>query len=183
MDRATIALVLSIIAVLLAISKWLFDFLRGQPRSAFVQRRQWRSRSRVDLIAGQTNCFITRGGYLLFLISCRVYNDSDQIPITIEGYQFQAKIRRRWQTAEQYTAPQAAIFPSLLRNSLPVILEPEQRQDFYEVFMLDELIPSPQVKVRLALKDEKHRTIKCQATLKHRVDERAVFDMLFRVLE
>lgn len=137
----------------------------------------------MDLIAGQTNCFITRGGNLLFLISCRVYNDSDQIPTTIEGCQFQAKIGRKWQTAEQYTAPQAAIFPSLLRNSLPVTLEPEQRQDFYEVFMLDELIPSPQVKIRLALKDEKHRTIKCRTTLTHRVDERAVFDMLFRVLE
>ena len=183
MDRATIALVLSIIAILLAISKWLFDFLRSQSLSTFPQRRQWRAQSRVDLITGQTNCFITRGGYLLFLISCRVYNDSDQIPIAIQGYQFQAKIGRRWQTAEQYTAPQAAIFPSLLRNSLPVTLAPEKRQDFYEVFMLDELIPSPQVKIRLALKDEKHRIIKCHATLKHRVDERMVFDMLFRVLE
>ena len=183
MDRTTIALVLSIMALLLSISKWLFDFLRGQPHSAFPQRQQWRVRSRVDLITGQTNCFITRGGYLLFLISCRVYNDSDQILTTIGGYQFQAKIGRRWRMADQYTAPQAAIFPSLLRNSLPVTLEPEQRQDFYEVFTLDELIPSPQIKVRLTLKDKKHRTIKCQATLKHRVDERAVFDMLFRVLE
>ena len=137
----------------------------------------------MDLIAGQTNCFITRGGYLLFLISCRVYNDSDQLSTTIEGYQLQAKIGRRWQTADRYTAPQAAIFPSLLRNSLPITLEPEQRQDFYEVFTLDELIPSPQIKVRFTLKDKNHRKIKCQATLKHRVDERAVFDMLFRVLE
>lgn len=85
--------------------------------------------------------------------------------------------------ADQYAAPQASIFPSLLRNSLPVTLEPEQRQDFYEVFTLDELIPSPQIRVRLTLKDKKHHAIKCHATLKHRVDERAVFDMLFRVLE
>ena len=183
MDRATIALVLSIIAVLLAVSKWLFDFARGQSYSAFPQRRKWRHRSRVDLIAGQTNCFTTRGGFLLFLVSCRVYNDSDQIPTTIEGCQFQAKIGRRWHTANPYTAPQAAIFPSLLRNSLPVTLEPEQRQDFYEVFMLDELIPSPQIRIRLILEDEKNRTMKCQAIFKHRVDERAVFDMLFRVLE
>ncbi|MDE0297397.1 MAG: hypothetical protein OXN17_02045 [Candidatus Poribacteria bacterium] len=137
----------------------------------------------MDLIAGQTNCFITRGGNLLFLISCRVYNDNDQIPTTIEGYKFQAKIGRKWQTAEKYTAPQAAIFPSLLRNSLPVTLEPERRQDFYEVFMLDELIPSPQIKVRLILNVNTHQAIKCQATFRHRVDERPVFDMLFRVLE
>ena len=137
----------------------------------------------MDLIAGQTNCFITRGGHLLFLISCRIYNDSDQIPTTIEVCRFQAKIGRKWHTTNRYAAPQAAIFPSLLRNSLPITLEPEQRQDFYEVFMLDELIPSPQIKVRLTLKDNKHRTIKCQARLTHRVDERAVFDMLFRVLE
>ena len=183
MDRATIALVLSIIAVLLAISKWLIDFARGQSYSAFPQPRKWRPWSRVDLIAGQTNCFITRGGFLLFLVSCRVYNDSDQIPATIERYQFQAKIGRRWHTTELYTAPQAAIFPSLLRNSLPVTLEPEQRQDFYEVFMLDELIPNPQIRARLILKGDKNRSIKCQAIFKHRVDERAVFDMLFRVLE
>lgn len=183
MDKATIALVLSIIALLLSISKWLFDFLRGLPHSTYLQRGRWRMRNRVDLIAGQTNCFITRGGHILFLISCRIYNENDQIPVTIEGYRFQAKIGRKWQTADQYAAPQAAIFPSLLRNSLPVTLEPEQRQDFYEVFTLDELIPSPQIRVRLTVKDKKHHAIKCHATLKHRVDERAVFDMLFRVLE
>ena len=140
-------------------------------------------RNRAEFIVGQTNCFVTRGGHILFLISCRIYNDNDQIPTTIEGCQFQAKIGRKWQTAEQYTAPQAAIFPSLLRNSLPVTLEPEQRQDFYEVFTLDELIPSPQIRVRLTLRDNKQHTIKGHATFKHRVDERAVFDMLFRVLE
>jgi len=182
-DHATIAVTLSIIALVLAISKWIYDFLYAQSDTTTVRRTRRGSRSRVEFLEGQTNCFITRGGYLLFLVSCRIYNDSDQTTTIIEKHKFQAKIGRRWEDAELYSAPQAVIFPSLFRNSLPVVLEPEQRQDFYEVFALDELIPSPQITVRLKLEDKNAKTINCQDTLKHRVDERPVFDMLFRVLE
>ena len=183
MDIATIALILSILALLLAVSKWLYDFLHGRLGAIALRPGRRGSRSRVELLEGQTNCFITRGGYLLFLVSCRIYNDSDQTAIIIQKHQFQAKIGRKWQDAELYTAPQAVIFPSLFRNSLPITLEPEQRQDFYEVFAIDELIPSPQIKVRLTLQDRNEKIMRCQDTLKHRVDERPVFDMLFRVLE
>ena len=179
MDRATIALIISIIALLLALSKWVYDLLinsTGPPPR--------RSRPiRLEFLEGQTNCFITRGGYLLFLISFRIYNENDQSPVLIEESQFQAKIGRKWKEATRYTAPQAVIFPSLLRNNLPLTLEPEDRQDFYEVFALDELIPSTEIKIRLRLSAKDRKIIRYQQILRHRVDERPVFDMLFRILE
>ena len=183
MDRETIALILSITAMLLVTLKWLYDLIQVGSIRAPGQRRGPLSRRRVELLEGQTNCFITRGGYLLFLVSCRIYNDSDQNSLIIQNHKFQAKIGHKWRSAQPYSAPQAAIFPSLFRNSLPIKLEPEERQDFYEVFALDELIPSPQIGVRLTLEDTDQKTIKCQALFKHRVDERPIFDMLYRVLE
>ncbi|MCZ6680537.1 MAG: hypothetical protein O7E52_25175 [Candidatus Poribacteria bacterium] len=183
MDRATIALIISVIALLLSVSKWIHDLRTDRTSRGIRRRRRWKSSLRVELLEGQTNCFITRGGYLLFLISCRVYNDNDHAPVSIEGYMLQAKIGRKWRDTELYNAPQAMIFPSLLRNDLPFTLKPDGRQDFYEVFALDELIPSPEIKIRLKLTDKAGKTVKCQNTFKHRVDERPVFDLLFRTLE
>jgi hypothetical protein len=185
MEHATIALIISIIALLLALSKWVYDFLSHSTGQRLLRAQQV-SRGyliRLELLEGQTNCFITRGGYLLFLISFRIYNENDQSPVLIEGSQFQAKIGRKWKEATRYTAPQAVIFPSLFRNNLPLTLEPEDRQDFYEVFALDELIPSTEIKIRLRLRAEDGKIIRCQQTLRHRVDARGVFDMLFRILE
>ena len=179
MDRSTIALIISIIALLLTLSKWVYDFLND----ATSRRLRLRHLVRLEFLEGQTNCFITRGGYLLFLISFRIYNENDQTPILIEESQFQAKIGRKWKDATRYSAPQAVIFPSLIRNNLPLTLEPEDRQDFYEVFALDELIPSTEIKIRLRLRAKNGKQIKSQQTLRHRVDERGVFDMLFRILE
>lgn len=183
MDRATIALILSITALLLTVFKWIYDFFREPPGRTPRRYKRNRSQIRLELLEEQTNCFITRGGYLLFLTSFRIYNDSDQAPASIEAYQFQAKIGRKWRDAALYKAPQAMIFPSLLRNSLPLTLNLEARQDFFEVFALDELIPSTEIKVRLKLQEKNGKMTKRQATLKHRVDERPVFDMLFRILE
>lgn len=179
MDRATIALIISIIALLIALSKWVYD-LFNDPTSQKARRSR---PIRLEFLEGQTNCFITRGGYLLFLISFRIYNENDQSPVLIEENQFQAKIGRKWKEATRYTAPQAVIFPALLRNNLPLTLEPEDRQDFYEVFALDELIPSTEIKIRLRLRAKDGKIIRYQQTLRHRVDERPVFDMLFRILE
>jgi hypothetical protein len=179
MEHATIALIISIIALLLTLSKWVYDFLND----ATSRSLRLRHLVRLEFLEGQTNCFITRGGYLLFLISFRIYNENDQTPILIEESQFQAKIGRKWKDATRYSAPQAVIFPSLIRNNLPLTLEPEDRQDFYEVFALDELIPSTKIKIRLRLRAKSGKQIKSQQTLRHRVDERGVFDMLFRILE
>jgi hypothetical protein len=93
------------------------------------------------------------------------------------------KIGRKWRDTELYTAPQAVIFPSLLRNNLPVTLKPEERQDFYEVFALDELIPSIEIKIRLKLQNKRGKITQYQDKFTHRVDERPVFDLLFRILE
>ena len=183
MDRATVALILSIIAFLLAISKWIYDAVVYQGR-AYKQRRPRRGDSlRVEPLQAQTNCFITRGGYLLFLVSFRIHNDSDQAQASVQECRFQAKIGRKWRRTELYDAPQARIFPSLIRNNLPLTLEPEGRQDFYEVFALDELIPGTEIKIRLEVRNKNGKVTQSQSKFTHRVDERPVFDMLFRILE
>lgn len=183
MDRATIALILSIIAVILVVSKWIYDLYADRPDRRIHSRRRQGSGCRVELLTEQTNCFITRGGHLLFLVSCRIYNEGDQVPITVQACQFQAKIGHRWQDTELYQVPHAVLFPSLLRNSLPITLEPEERQDFYEVFALDALIPSTAIKIRLKFQSGLGKITLCRDTFNHRVDDHAVFDILFRVFE
>ena len=168
---------------MLSVSKWIFDFRAGWTNRGAHRRRRRGTNIRLELLEGQTNCFTTRGGYLLFLTSFRVYNDNDQVPASVQKCEVQAKIGHRWHDTELYTAPQAAIFPSLIRNNLPLTLKPDERQDFYEIFALDELIPSPEIKIRMKLKDQNGRIIKYQDTFHYRVDERPVFDILFRTLE
>ena len=182
-DHTTIALIISIIALILSVSKWIYDFRMGQTNRRTRRRRRRGTNIRVELLEGQTNCFTTRGGYLLFLTSFRIYNDNDQVPASVQRCALQAKIGRKWHDTTLYDAPQAVIFPSLMRNNIPLTLKPDERQDFYEVFALDELIPSPEMTIRLRLKNQNGKVIKCQDTLHYRVDERAVFDILFRTLE
>ena len=141
------------------------------------------NRLRVELLTEQTNCFITRGGHLLFLVSCRIYNEGDQIPVTIQRCKLQAKIGHRWQDTELYQAPHAVFFPSLLRNSLPILLKPEERQDFYEVFALDALIPSTTISIRLKFQSRHGKITLCRDKFSYRVDDHSVFDILFRVFE
>ena len=183
MDRATIALILSIIAVILAASKWIYDLHADRAGRRIHGRRRRGSRLRAELLTEQTNCFITRGGHLLFLVSCRIYNEGDEAPVTIQACQFQAKIGHRWQDTGLYQTPHAVLFPSLLRNSLPIIIEPEQREDFYEVFALDALVPNATIKIRLKFQSERGKIILCRDKFNHRVDEHSVFDILFRVFE
>ncbi len=183
MDRATLALILSIIAVILAASKWIYDLQADRTSRRIHGQRRRGSALRVELLAKQTNCFITYGGHLLFLVSCRIYNEGDQVPATIQACQFQAKIGHRWQDTKLYQTPHAMLFPSLLRNSLPIIIEPEQREDFYEVFAIDELIPSTTIKICLKFQTRRGKIIVCRDKFTHRVDEHSVFDILFRVFE
>ncbi len=183
MDRATIALILSAIAVILAAAKWIYDFHADHSGRRDHSHRRRGNRLRVELLTEQTNCFITRGGQLLFLLSCRLYNEGDQIPVTVQRYQFQAKIGHRWQDTELYQAPHAVFFPSLLRNSLPILLKPEERQDFYEIFALDTLIPSATINIRLKVQNRHGKITLCRAKFSHRVDDHAAFDILFRVFE
>ena len=183
MDHATIALILSIIAVILAASKWIYDLHADRADRPIHNRRRRGNHLRAELLTKQTNCFITRGGHLLFLVSCRIYNEGDQASAAIQGCQFQAKIGHKWQDTELYQAPLAALFPSLLRNSLPITLKPEERQDFYEVFALDTLIPNTTVKIRLKFQGGGGKITLCRDKFSHRVDEHPVFDILFRVYE
>ena len=181
-DRATIALILSIIALVLSATKWVRDFAVERLDGKYPRQRKG-NELRVEFLEGQTNCFITRGGFLLFLVSFRVYNDNDHAPAVVQNCRCQAKIGRKWRETDFYDAPQAAIFPSLIRNTLPITLAPEERQDFYEVFALDELIPSTEIRVRLQISNKTGKTAQCRDGFTHRVDERPVFDMLFRILE
>ena len=183
MDRATISLILSIIAVILAASKWIYDLHTDRASRRIHGRKRRGNRLRVELLTEQTNCFITRGGHLLFLVSCRIYNEGDQIPVTIQRCKLQAKIGHRWQDTELYQAPHAVFFPSLLRNSLPILLKPEERQDFYEVFALDALIPSTTISIRLKFQSRHGKITLCQDKFSHRVDDHSVFDILFHVFE
>ena len=184
MDRATLALIFSIIAVVLSISKWIYDVWFGSAgNSASKLRHGSRSHIRIERLAEETNCFITRGGFLLFLVSFRVYNDSDQVAVSISECNFCVKIGRKWRDAEFYDTPQANIFLSLIRHNLPLVLEPEQRQDFYEVFALDDLIPSTEIKTMLELQSKAGTLTTFRQQHRHRVDERPVFDLLFRILE
>ncbi len=183
MDRATIALILSVIAVILATSKWIYDLHADRADRRIHGRRGRGSRLRVELLTEQTNCFITRGGHLLFLVSCRIYNAGDQAPVAIQTCQLQAKIGHRWQNTELYQVPHAVLFPSLLRNSLPILLKPEERQDFYEVFALDMLIPNTTIKIRLKFQSGGKKITLYRDKFSHRVDEHPVFDILFRVFE
>ena len=184
MDRATLALIFSTIAVVLSISKWIYDiWFDSKNNSASKPRHGSRSHIRVERLEEETNCFITRGGFLLFLVSFRIYNDSDQVAVSISECNFCAKIGRKWHNTEFYDTPQANIFLSLIRHNLPLILEPEQRQDFYEVFALDDIIPSTEIKTMLELQSKAGILTKFRQRHKHRVDERPVFDLLFRILE
>ena len=183
MDRATIALFLSILAAILAASKWIYDLHVDRADRRIHGRRRRGNRIGVELLTKQANCFITRGGHLLFLVSFRVYNEGDQVPVTIQACQFQAKIGHKWLDTELYQVPHAILFPSLLRNSLPITLKPEERQDYYEVFALDELIPSTTIKIRLKLQSGRGKITLRRDKFSYRVDDHPVFDILFRVYE
>jgi hypothetical protein len=183
LDRATIALILSIIALALSVAKWMYDFIAARGGRHSRKRRDKGSNLRVELLEGQANYFITRGGYLLFLVSFRVYNDNDHAPASVQKCEFQAKIGRKWRDTVFYEAPQTLIFPSLIRNNLPLTLGPDERQDFYEVFALDELIPGAEINARLKIVNKSGKATQCRDRFTHRVDERPVFDLLFRILE
>ena len=180
MDRSTLSLIISLLALFLILARYCFDLFQ-----------LWRSKSKtpkihLGLLEGQTNCFITRSGYLLFLVSLRIYNDSGHLietkSATISNSKFQAKIGRHWHFADLYQAPQANIFPSLLRNSLPATIAPGERQDFYEVFALDQIIPSTEIKIKISCQTNTGRKIQHQTRLRHQTDKRAVFDLLFSIL-
>ena len=177
MDRSTLALIVGLLALLVSIARWVYDFL------LLNTAESKKSKIHIGLLEDQTNCFITRSGHLLFLISLRIYNGSDQIPANISSYRCQVRIQRHWRTPELYNAPQANIFPSLIRNSLPVTIAPDGRQDFYEVFALDEIIPGTEIKMRFDIQTGTGKTIRHRFRLHHRTDKRPVFDLLFRILE
>ncbi|MEE2620077.1 MAG: hypothetical protein VX677_15805 [Candidatus Poribacteria bacterium] len=101
MDRATIALIFSTIAVVLSISKWIYDvWFDSENNSASKPRHGSRSHIRVERLEEETNCFITRGGFLLFLVSFRIYNDSDQVAVSISECNICAKIWRKLHDTE-----------------------------------------------------------------------------------
>jgi len=132
------------------------------------------------LLAGQTNCFVTHGGYILFLLSFRIYNDDDQVPLTIQRCLLQVKQGWKWQETGVYESTLAAMFPGLMRNSTPVRVEPDDTQDFYEAFQYDDLLPTTQARIRLICETREGIRLKCEEELHHRIDDRLVFDILFR---
>ena len=75
------------------------------------------------------------------------------------------------------------IFPGLIRHNMPVTIEPLETQDFYEVFQLNELIFSTRLRIKLRCFFKNFTDIfEGEDELYHRIDERPVFDILFRTL-
>lgn len=177
-----LALIISIIALILALSKWIYDFQKGNVVSKSRVGLRSESQVKIQLLANQTNCFITRGGFTLFLLSLRIYNESDQRPVTIEECTLSIKNGRRWQEIEPYETPQAAIFPGLMRHNMPITIEPSETQDFYEVFQLYELISGTRIRIKLRCLEKNGEIFEGEDELYHRTDERPVFDILFRTL-
>jgi len=177
-----LALIISIIAFILALSKWIYDFQKGSVVSTSRGGMRSESQIKIQLLANQTNCFITRGGFTLFLLSLRIYNESDQRPITFDECILSIKNGRKWQEIEPYDTPQAAIFPGLMRHNMPVTIEPSKTQDFYEVFQLYELISSTRVRIKIRCFERNGEIFEGEDELYHRTDEKPVFDILFRTL-
>jgi len=175
-----LSLIISIAAFLLALSKWIYDFRVKAIETGYRGRRHGKTRVRVEFLSKQTNCFITRGSYLLFLVSFRIYNDSDQIPTIIQNCTLSARIGFKWYEMKPHEHPQA-FYPSLLRNNLPISLEPLEKQDFYEVFQLDEMPSSTDVKVKFRCIEKSGASFEIGNELHHRTDERQIFDILFIV--
>jgi len=182
MDNSTLSLIISIIALILVIAKWINDFFYPGGRMRESGKRRFRAMVRIEFLAGKTNCFITHGGSILFLISFRIYNDNDHIPVTIEKYEFLVKNGYRWVETQLYEVAQADIFPALFRHNVPFRLEPEQREDFYEVFQLNELLSNTETKVKLRCIKRGGKKFECVDMISHRLDDRSVFDILFRTL-
>ncbi|RKX99527.1 hypothetical protein DRP77_13150 [Candidatus Poribacteria bacterium] len=174
---AELSLVLSLIALLLSVSKWVYDLLRkpsGIPSRA--------SHLRIEPLARGVNCFVSRGGYTLFFVSFRAYNDSDQRPVTIDRCDLKVRIKGRWRRTKLYEAPQAELFPSLVRNSLPLTIKPSEFIDLFEVFQYDALMSSTEVKIRVECREKDGGIVSYEQKVFHRTDNRPVFDILFRTL-
>lgn len=181
MNSSTLSLIISIIALILVLAKWFYDFQSDKSKHK-RGRRRFGAQVRIEFLAGKTNCFITHGGSILFLISFRIYNDNDHIPVTIDKYEFLVKNGYKWQETQLYESPQAAFFPSLLRHNVPFRLAPEQREDFYEIFQLNELLSSTEAKVKLRCIARGGKKLECVDRISHRLDDRPVFDILFKTL-
>lgn len=181
MDISILSLIISIIALILVLAKWIYDF-RMARTGRRTGKRRFGAMVRIEFLAGKTNCFITHGGAILFLVSFRIYNDNDHIPVTIDKYEFLVKNGYKWKETQLYKSPQAAIFPSLLRHNIPFTLPPEEREDFYEVFQFNELLSSTEAKVKLQCITKGGKKFECVDRMNHRLDDRPVFDILFKTL-
>lgn len=174
-----LSLFISILALLVALSKWVYDFWKSPSRRRKRSRRG-RTRGRVELLAGQTNCFVTHGGYILFLLSFRIYNDDDQVPLNVLRCGLKVRQGWKWKQTVIYESNLANLFPGLARNSVPIRVAPLETQDFYEAFQYDDLLPTTQAQLQLICDTKEGVRLRCREVLHHRIDDRSVFDILFR---
>jgi len=170
--------ILSLLAFGLALSRWVVVVLEARSKRHIGRE----SPLRIEPLVKGVNCFLSRGGYTLFLISFRAYNTSDQRPVTINRCRLAVKVGRRWRYAHLYETPLARIFPSLTRNSLPLSIEPSKSLDLFEVFQYDALMSSTEVTVRIECRESGGEIVTYEMRLYHRTDNRPVFDILFRTL-
>lgn len=168
--------ILSLLAFGLALSRWVAVALEARSKRHIGRE----SPLRIEPLVEGVNCFLTRGGYTLFLISFRAYNTSDQRPVTVNRCRLAVRMGRRWRYAHLYETPLAKIFPSLIRNSLPVTVEPSKSMDFFEVFQYDALMSSTEVPVRIECRESGGEVVTYEMRIYHRTDNRPVFDILFR---
>lgn len=173
-----ISFILSLLAFGLALSRWVIAILEARARRNIGRE----SPLRIESLVEGVNCFLSRGGYTLFLISFRAYNTSDQRSVTIETCRLAVRVGRRWRYTRLYETPQAKIFLSLTRNSLPATIEPSNTLDLFEVFQYDALMSSTDIMVRIECRESGGEIVTYDMRLYHRTDNRPVFDILFRTL-
>lgn len=170
--------ILSLLAFTLALSRWIVVALEARSRRHIGRE----SPIKIEPLVEGINCFLSRGGYTLLLISFRAYNTSDQRPVTISRCRLAVRVGRRWRYAHLYETPLAKIFPSLTRNSLPLTIEPSKSLDLFEVFQYDALMSSTEVPVRIECREREGEVVTYEMRIYHRTDNRPVFDILFRTL-
>lgn len=173
----------SVLAFLLAAGRWVADILTGNLPFGRRSGRHEIVQLAVELLAGKTNCFILRGGYSLIFVSLRVYNRSQQRSATVSRLTLEYMRSRRWIPLEPFPATEADIFGSLVRNALPVSIEPLATDDVYEVYQLPDLIQRPFVRIRVQAVDYSGSFAVVEDVLPLRLDSRPPLDILFQTLD
>ncbi len=180
---ATWALAISILALVVALGRWIADWWVGSLPWRARGGRHERVRLRVELLADGTNCFVVRGASSVIFLSIRVYNQSEQREADVMEIWADVRVGRHWRRLERHQSEDAYIFGSLVRNALPEQIAASQFEDLYEAYEWPELISRTAVRVRVSARDDSGQRASVEDTLSLRLDSRPPLDILFQTLD